>query len=248
MASTQSVLRLLNELADKRKVEMDYGGFGKMSEFIDSDEISQKFLDDTYRRVRKHLAANKPVVGTRIGKLNVIAVALGYKSFAQFESRWSNPPEPLFQACVGLWWSHVLGNVGNTIYKAPVQIFHDEEEGMCIRLRGKENDFRGNITLRAGSLFCELDSGREKKLYIILKGEIGNRPDVLQGTFAGISSTGDPIAGRELFTRSSDEKFALMKWQAIDADSEILGPRIRSYFSNTAENRIKIDNRADLSP
>lgn len=95
-------------------------------------------------------------------------------------------------------------------------------------------------------MFCHLDSDRNKKMLIILKGNVNKHSQVLQGVFSGISSTGDPIAGRELFIREHVLPLKDMKWQALALDDVSLDPRIRKYFENPKDNCIKIDNQADL--
>ncbi len=216
-----------------------------MSESIDGD-ISQKYLDDVYRDVRKALDNNKLRIGTRRPKLDLIAKELGFKNFQFFENEILKPVDPILRNCIGNWWSIVRANVGKDLFKAPVRIYEDSQQGICIKLKGQENRFRGKIELRAGCLFCELDSSRDKKIYIVIKSSVSEGSRILQGTFAGISSTGDPIGGRELFLREKDQSFEDMKWEKLPVNSKTLDKRISAYFENAEGNCIKIDNRSDL--
>jgi hypothetical protein len=102
------------------------------------------------------------------------------------------------------------------------------------------------VQLRSGCLFCELDSGKDKKLYIVIRGNTNEQVKVLQGTFAGMSSTSDPIGGRELFIREHELDFAEMKWNKLPVDNNKLDHSINKYFSQAEGNCLKIDNRIDL--
>lgn len=242
----QSVRRLLIDLSEKIHVEMDYAGFGTMSDYIDSDSISQKYLDDTYRLVRKKILADQMNIGSHEKKLNVIAKKLGYKSFQDFENNLIRPLDPILLNSVGHWWSLVRSNTGDNIYKAPVWIRNDPHEGVYITLKGQENLFMGKVMASAGCIFCELNSEKEKKLYIVLKGSINTNCQMLQGIFTGISSTGDPIGGRELFMRETGLAFKDMKWSKLSVNENALDAKVKTYFEHAEGNVIKINNQIDL--
>lgn len=242
---TNIVYKLLSKLSDETGTDLDYGGFGIMSEKIDAD-ISQKYLDDTYRLVRLALAENKETIGSRPRKLDLIARHLGYRNFHAFEFEINTPIDPMLKQCIGNWWSIVHANTGKNLYKAPVRIYMDRQQNISIKLKGQENIFIGKISLRAGCFFCELDSGKTKKLYLVIKCSVNEKVKVLQGTFAGISSTGDPIGGRELLMKEDKLSFEDMKWQQLSIGGKDLDPRVAHYFRQYESNAVKIDNQIDL--
>lgn len=239
------VIRLLSELADKVSVDLDYGGFGIMEEYLENG-ITQKYLDDTYRKAKRALERKQVNTGSRAAKLSEIAKGLGYKNFHDFEYTTSRPVNPLLKNCVGVWWSMVRGSKGDSVFKSPVKIRISEDQEVLIAMQGRENKFKGRVQLSAGCLFCTLDSGKGKKLNIILKANVSEHARVLQGIFSGVSSTGEPIGGRELFVRETQLKFDEMKWAELPLPNDPLDHRISAYFSDVYRNCIRTDTKADL--
>jgi hypothetical protein len=240
------VFALLQELREKVSTDLDYAGFGLMEEYLENDEISQKYLDDIHRKVTRAIEKNEMHVGVKRTKMNEIAIGLGYKNFLEFEMVLTKPIDPILKNCIGKWWSLVRGNTGDVILKAPVKIKADQENNIVMTLTGEKNKFTGKIKASAGSIFCDLESGKEKKLRIILKGNVNPESRVLQGIFSGISSTGDPMGGREILIRETELHVDEMRWSSLRINDETIDARIRKYFQFPEGNCIKIDNRADL--
>lgn len=239
------VVRLLSELAEKANANLDFGGFRIMEEYLENG-ITQKYLDDTFRKAKRAVDHNRVQTGSRSAKLSEIAKGLGYKSFHDFEFSVSKPVNPLLKNCVGLWWSMVRGSSGDSILKSPVKIRINEDNEVQMVLHGEDHKYKGKVQLSSGCLFCSLDSPKGRKMHIILKASVNEYTRVLQGIFSGISSTGDPIGGRELFVRESYLKFDEMKWAELPLPNDPLDHRISAYFSDVHENCIRIDNKADL--
>lgn len=244
---------LIKALAEQVGASLVFKGFLRMSDEIPagvkkSDKqgllITQRYLYDTFKR------AQKRSVNTRFSEshLDLIAVAIGKRNFRDFVLEVERPIDPVIKGCIGKWWSIVRANSGAYLLKAPVRIFLNEgETDILIELQGGQRSFSGKVTLRAGNIFCELDTGRDKKLYIVMKVGTSESPLLLQGTFAGISSAGDPIAGRELFVREEKLSFEEMKWEKLPVGANNLDARINQYFGTYEGNCLKIGQVSTFS-
>jgi hypothetical protein len=231
---------------------LDSRGFHKMSDYIGkktgNHSIDNRYLYETYTRLNKNIKEGKKEVKIYVEKLDIISKALGYERFLHFTETILSPVDKQLAGCIGTWWSIVRANNGQYILKAPVKLsMKKDQSGILIELQGGQRVFNGTVTLRAGNIFCELDTGIDKKLYIVMKVGTSAHPRLLQGTFSGISTAGDPIAGRELFLREEKLKFEEMKWSKLDVDNNTLDSRINHYFSDYEKNCIKINNVSTFS-
>jgi hypothetical protein len=92
-------------------------------------------------------------------------------------------------------------------------------------------------------LHSHLQSGQNKNIHIVLKAGHSTEPQVLQGVFSGVSTAGDPIAGREIFIRQklSYDKLTTERASIKDLigsksrESELIG----KYFKNKEYNILK---------
>jgi hypothetical protein len=223
---------LIEEITKQAGAQRNHQGFERVSEFIEDhtkpkeikkgithkELVSQKYLYETYKLVNKAIAENKPDVRTSKVKMDAIAEALGYETFVAFENLMIKPFDPMLEQCEGNWWSIVRANAGDFILKAPIRIYKSAiENKMMMEMKGGAHSYIGSIQLRAGNLFCDLSSKEDKIFYMIMKIGTNTHVRLLQGTFAGISSSGDPIAGRELFLKEEDKelKFDQMHWERL---------------------------------
>ncbi len=238
------VKQLIEELADKTNESLDNRGFEVMSDYIEDKvktDISKRYLSEAYLSVCQNIKKGVKEVRVYNHKMDSISKAIGYKSFKAFIQARFKPLDPSLIGCLGQWWSIVRANNGAYLLKAPVRIFmNDSKTEILIELQGGQRSFKGKVILRAGNIFCELDTGKDKKLYIVMKVGTSEKPLLLQGTFAGISSAGDPIAGRELFVRENNVAFEKMKWEKLPVGKNTLDERINKYFATYEGNCLKI--------
>lgn len=242
MANTADVLRLIEQLSKKTGQVPDHAGFGKMCEMIDEDEISQRYLYDLYTRTIKLHANGVINTQARSFYLDAIAKYLGYSGFIQFSVALENIISEKVRSCIGNWWSYVRANAEDYLYKAPVSIFTDSKMQMRMHLKGNERNFFGEIVEKGQCLFIYLESGTDKQIGLVLRIGSTKRINLLQGTFSGISSVGDPIAGREILIREKDKNFVDMNWEKLQLTDENVDERIRTYFSNYSDNCIRVNN------
>src|ERR1051325_10909416 len=121
--NTWAVIRIIKELAEQANESLDFTGFGNMSDWIDSDAISQQYLDDRYRANKRYWEQGHFVNRTSRKKMDLIAKALGYKNFDHYERHIVKPLNEVLMNCVGNWWSIVRANYDAVILKAPIRIY-----------------------------------------------------------------------------------------------------------------------------
>lgn len=229
---------------------VDKRGYHVMSDYMEDHSdvpVSNFYLSDIYRRVCGQLNDGETSVKAQQNKMDAIAKVLGYENFLKYAKAISEPVSPLLIGCIGNWWSLVRANNGAYILKAPVRISLTDQRTIAIELKGGRKQFTGTVSLRSGNIFCELDTGEDKKLFIVMKVGTRSHPRLLQGTFAGISTGGDPIAGRELFLREEEIPFEEMYWNKLGLSLNNLDERINNYFSTYHNNCIKINNVSTFS-
>lgn len=238
--NTKHVLRLIEELAETLEQPMDYKGFGLMSDVLD-DSISQRYLDDLYRDVRRKIANEIEFTRKSRIRLDLIAQYLKYKNFNQFSLSYNKRFSDLLSACIGNWWSYVRANTGEFILKAPARIFQDDnKQKILMELRGGERTFVGELIERGGCMTGFLDSGTEKRLCLVFKLGNSRQIRVAQGIFTGISTSGNPIGGRELLVRELNVEYQYMQWGKYTINDDRIDSRILSYFSSPEKNCIQI--------
>lgn len=240
--STKHVLRLIEELAESLEQPMDYKGFGLMSDVLD-DSISQRYLDDLYRDVRRKISNEIDFTRKSRIRLDLIAQYLRYKNFNQFSLSCNKKFSDLLSACIGNWWSYVRANTGEFILKAPARIYQDDNgQKILMELRGDERTFVGELIEWGGCMTGFLDSGTEKRLCLVFKLGNSRQIRVAQGIFSGISTSGNPIGGRELLVRELNIDYEYMKWGRYAMNDERIDNRILSYFSNPEKNCLQISS------
>lgn len=244
------ILQLLDELAEQTNTGLSFSHFETMyNEIKNSLPESPPFSsgDYLYRKLyRRALLAEKkrtPFIRLNAVYVETIARFLGYQGYKQFLKTEHPDKDPILASCTGTWYSYVRCNSGNPdILVSPVEIFSKGKE-VLMKLKGPGRVFQGPVNRKGNCLYCNLDGGKEKKLNLIFKIGSVMHPDVLQGVFSGVSSGGDPIAGREVLIRK-EIKIELMKNQKIDMTKE---PEARDdemkllylYFARKENNILK---------
>jgi hypothetical protein len=92
-------------------------------------------------------------------------------------------------------------------------------------------------------VYCLLESKQDKNLHLVFNVGHSKRPNVLQGVFSGMSTAGDPIAGREVLVRRKEKIFELKN--SRQSISEMLKSKseeekiIGKYFKEVNQNILK---------
>jgi hypothetical protein len=248
MVKNTTVKKLLEALAEKTGQSMDYHGFGKMSDVLENfalekgmTNISQGYLADINRNIEQKISNNKEKSKTSRDHMDTIACFLGFNSFEQFSLSIDKPISDALKSCLGNWWSIVRYNSGDFLLKAPVRLFRDEKSmEVLIELKGQERTFTGKMTESGSCLSGFIQSKSGKVLGLIFKLSNSQKQEIIQGVFSGISSFGNPIAGRELLLRENELEYDEMHWSKLSIHDPSIPPHLRNYFSESEKNNIKI--------
>ena len=212
-------------------------------------ECGEPFFADNYLYKKMFLKARSAeakgggLLNLNDEYLEIIAGYLGYKSYAHFlELQHYKFPDEL-ENCKGVWCSYVRCNSGDAdVLVAPVHIYHKTKQ-MFIEMKGASRRFKGELKMEGKCLFCLLESGEDKNIHLVLRIGLAKKPNVLQGVFSGISSGGDPIAGREVLIRN-DSAFEKLKHRKMKISDLLISGNeeeklIGEYFSAKQQNIIK---------
>lgn len=240
------ILKLLNAIAEETNHTLAHADIEQIYDDIkDRDPVLLSMSADyIYRKLYLHVRDAIPKRNTtiRLNKsyIEALARALGYKTYQDFLNEKHPDRKEALVKCIGNWYSYVRCNSGKPdVLVAPVRIY-PEGKKICVELKGSERLFSGIAKLNESCLYCFLESDRSKNLHIVLKVGVSINPEVLQGVFSGISSAGDPIAGREVFIRQ-EQKFDLMKprkFRIADAESKE-EKAVAAYFNKKEKNILK---------
>lgn len=247
------ILLLLGQAAEQAGSSLEYAQLGRLSESINEQarlpeepEITRRYLyEKLLVRCRKAITEQASVVGLADAYVNRIVKYLGYRNFDHFTTLQQRPADAQLEQCIGAWYSYVRENSGLPhILRAPVRIWNEENQ-YYMELRGPHRTFTGLIHRRGACIFAKLSYEPDKELHLVFK--IGNAqsPELLQGVFSGMSTNGDPIAGREILVRQSEQipealsprKFNISQpdWDAVELDA-----RIVRYFEDFGRNYVKV--------
>lgn len=208
-----SILLILEVLARKHGESMDYQGFGRLEEKLLEAKvnISQKYLyENMYRQATKAFNDGEKTIGLNKSYVHEIIKHLGYASYSEFERRIEQSAKKLdliLESCLGTWYSYVRTNTGEPfILQAPVEIYrHEDEQSVAIMsLKGGARVFKGQINLvkELGVMNCSLTSeSKDKTIHLVMKLGVFYNPAYIKGVFSGVSSYGEPIAGKEVLIR-----------------------------------------------
>jgi hypothetical protein len=246
------IVKLLNRIARETKYDLAHTNFPSIKEKLDEkfaqlepSKTPLTYSDEyLYRKLYlPSLKQEKEFVSANVAIINAIAQSIGFDSFSHFVSAVDSTDSPVLRNCMGQWYSYVRCNSGQPyVLRSPVQI-HEHRKEIVMELQGPQRKFRGQIKLVGECLHCLLESAQIKKIYLILKIGFSSNPDVLQGIFSGLSTGGDPIAGREVLVRSklgygqmSPARIAISELQAARSEEE---KRIGNYFSGKENSILK---------
>jgi hypothetical protein len=244
---TTDILRLLKEVAIKTDKSLAHPHFPDMYEIMlrDSKELPFTSHDYLYRKLFLEVegADEKRRQDISLSAVNVEAIAkfLGYKSYEQFKKFEHPERNPVLENCIDTWYSYVRCNSGSrNVFVSPVRIFANGKE-IQMELRGPSRLFKGIVRLNGHALYCFMESGKEKNLHLVMKVALSDKPEVIQGVFSGISTGGDPIAGREILIRQPGKKFETLAPQKFKIDDLLKSgdegeKKIGNYFTDKEKN------------
>lgn len=242
------ILKLLNAIAEETNHTLAHADIDLIYDDIkDKDPVLLSMSGDyiyrkLYLRVRDATPKHNTSIRLNKSYIEALAHTLRYKSYQDFLSEKHPDKKDALVKCIGNWYSYVRCNSGKPdVLVSPVRIYAEGKK-ICMELKGPERSFRGTVKLNGNCLYCFLESDQSKNLHIVLKTGLAIRPEVLQGVFSGISSGGDPIAGREVFIRQ-EKDFSLLKPRKFRI-TDTTGKKneeqaVADYFSKKEKNILK---------
>jgi|GEM_PF-2332769 len=258
----RDVFALLTKAAGKANLEIrdrDFDtlahvmrtGLKQREEFrVRAGEISDFFVRVKMFRNYKYFVSGKtknyraPAERT----LDLAAIYCGFDSYRDFYSELHKAVTASLKDCEGHWLSYVRCNSGrDELLVSPVRIW-EENYKMMIELTGPARKFKGEL-LHKGQNFCALlDTGKDKQLHLIFRIGFAQNPHVLQGVFSGMSSGGDPIAGKEVLVRQrAPGKPKKLKLEMLRASKKKEERILAGFFKEFDGTNLKISNVATFT-
>ena len=210
--------------------------------------IGSRYLYDTvFLRVQRARYQQAETVNLEQAMLDSLAAYLGFHGVDEFRSTQQPLIPPEARAIEGNWYSIVRCNSGKErVLVSPVKI-EVRNSATFLELSGPHRTYQGKIRWTAGSFSCFLTSKDGiKVIHLAFRLGVAKRPSVLSGVFSGISSSGIPIAGKELLVRSAEDytemKNLRVNINQSDSIPNLITPEIAQYFSDFEKSYIKIDS------
>lgn len=241
------IMRLLQEVAMKAEMTLEYASFKEIYSKMEEELKALPFKEDyLYKRV--YFEVRKMKKATDEVRLNAnyiehIAKYLDYSNYDQFKKMQHQTFYADLEKCLGGWYSYVRCNSGQEyVLISPVRIFKEGRE-IFLFLKGKERAFTGRLKLEGNCIYCLLESKQDKNLHLVFKYGFASTPNVLQGVFSGMSTAGDPIAGREVLIRQK-VKYNVLENHRRSID-EMINSRLEEeniigmYFKDPLQNILK---------
>lgn len=236
------IKKLLEEVALKSGMTLEYASFkeiySKMEEALGDLPFKEDYL---YKRVMPEIKKQKKIISLNANYVEHLVKYLQFNNYDAFLK--AKPFHPVLENCVGNWYSYVRCNSGQDyVLISPVRIFQEGRE-INILLKGKVRTFAGKLKFEGSCLYCLLESNEDKNLHLVFNIGFAKIPNVLQGVFSGMSTAGNPIAGREVLIRQ-EEKFGALQnsrrpiAELVKSNKEI-EKLIGLYFSSAERNILK---------
>ena len=251
ICTVKDIRRLLREIADFTKLELSGKTKKKVHDVLNKEyyDLCEKDLpfDGEYLYRSLYIEAGKReethTLRLREKQMNALVKALGYDDYDNFEQHKHSEITEALANCAGTWYSYVRCNSGKDfILRSPVEI-KPLRKRMMMTLYGPQRKFTGELVAEKENLFCQLRSEKVKRLYMIFKTGLSIRPRVLQGVFCGLSTSGEPIDGREVIVKQDAKldtltcaRESIQDWETSDSEEK---REIALYFGDASRSILK---------
>lgn len=242
------IMNLVGKVAKKAGHPTVSTGFEKIHEIM-KKACGEPFFAENYLYKKIFLRARrmeKKGGGILILKdeyVEIIARYAEYESYSKFLEKQEYKLAGELISCEGVWYSYVRCNSGDMdVLASPVHIYQKANQ-VFAEMKGSSRIFKGEVKMERNCLYCLLESNKGKNIHLVLKIGVALIPTVLQGVFSGMSSGGDPIAGREVLVRQGLE-FDKLKHKRLKISTLINSKNeeeklIGEYFSDKQQNIMK---------
>ncbi len=236
---------LIEKLLEKSGESPTPKGFQKIADAIDERVTSRYIYDYIFRRV-KH-AKESEALTLRDASLDALCEYVGYKNYKSFENALKEIKDPRLDTCLGSYYSYIRMNARNTVLlRSPARMIYVDGKYL-FEQRGPRNIFQGEIKREEGCLFIHMQSRDGKAFFHTYKIGVMTSPKVIQGIFAGVSSSFDPIGGRVVLVKT-DQEFSALKTEQIKSAAKDPSLKILlSYFRDFNANNLSINKTSAFS-
>ena len=229
--------RLLFMLSEKTKEPLDRAGLRNIASEIGG--IGEDYL---YKKIFYEIRSRdkEETLSLRDAQLNSVARFLSQKNIHALVDTLETPADDQLRSLVGNYYIFVRQNSQKgLIFQSPVEI--GEFEGkFVLRLKGPSWTYQGVLDIKHGCLFVLLASPEHKSFYHIYKVGTRRNPSVIQGIFSGVSTAFDPIGGRTVLVKLSEDPSTLTNHaytlkelgESTAREKKILAEYFRDYSRN----------------
>ncbi|MBX2875871.1 MAG: hypothetical protein KTR30_27370 [Saprospiraceae bacterium] len=196
--------------------------------------LGQRYLYDTlYLNIQQAQKNKRSTIPVDRSCMDSLAFFVGFQSLEDFIQYESPQLPPSASSILGNWYSIVRCNSGlPDLLLSPVQISLEKNQVAHFQLKGPHRLYGGKVKWIGSSISCFLESNdKAKTLHLAFMLGVAKKPKVLIGVFSGVSTSGLPIAGKELLLRS-DEAFEDLQNQRIPIQEGLLPDSILNYFKH----------------
>ncbi len=194
--------------------------------------LGQRYLYDTlYLNIQQAKKNKRSTIAVDRSCMDSLAFYVGFQSLEDFIQH-ENPQLPQTASSIlGNWYSIVRCNSGlPDLLLSPVRIYLGENKVAQMQLKGPHRSYQGKIKWIGSSISCFLESDdKAKALHLSFMLGVAKAPRVLIGVFSGVSTSGFPIAGKELLLRK-EETFEELHNRRIPIKEGSLPASILAYF------------------
>ena len=234
------ILRLVKALVAEKRKSLTHWDMVPMYEELKKTQQAlarshEDYLYKLYLNVKD--AGKRDMISLKDGYIDALARLLKFDSYEAFLSA---DDAPILTSCLGSWYSYVRCNSGSkNVLISPVNIYMSGTD-VHMLLKGPSREFQGVLKTTGDCVYAVIESGKTKHIHLVFKIGRITKPDLLQGVFSGISSGGDPIAGREILIRQKNKVFEELRPKRVHLDKLIrTEPLVANYFEKQHKNILK---------
>ena len=213
--------KALKKSAEKGQLTYDRFGLEKLRDKINEElpddfkQLGKRYLYDTvFLAIQNGKKKESRKVSLNRSCLDSIVYYLGYKDIDHYRQAQVPMISKEIFPIEGNWYSVVRCNSGlPQLLLSPVRIMANNNNVPTIELRGPHRHYSGNINWAGGCINSLLTSNDNiKSIHLCFKIGLSKKPKIILGVFSGISSGGDPIAGKEILMKSEEEFSAMQNY------------------------------------
>lgn len=245
---------ILREVVKRAQKTFDRFGLYQLPKAInevlppDYKPIGPRYIyDSIYLSLERAKKLDEATVRLDQSCLDSMAYFIGFQNIESFKLAQLPAHSSKNSVLEGTWYSCVRSNSGlPNVLISPVEIRAVEDHKTILKLKGPHRVYQGEIRWTGSSMSClAVSEDKTKTLHLAFKVGVSKHPKLLIGVFSGVSSAGDPIAGKEILYKSDLDFIQMKNFKVPIAAPENLMPygipgSIVTFFSDFDKNYFKI--------